>query len=850
MSCIGIDIGQQNAVVAIARRGGIDVLTNEVSKRLTACMVGFSGKERKLGEAALSGITSNLKNTVTGMKAIIGKRFHSEDIALEQELVGYKMIDVAGKVGIPVQYNDEEVVLTPERAMSMLMKCMQKIAELDQNGPVTDVVVSVPSYFTDAERHAMMDAANIAGLNCLRLINDITASALSYGIYKTDLPADKPTIVAFVDCGAMDTTVSIVSFVKGKLTVLATACDRHLGGRDFDMILAEHFAREWKEKHGIDAKSNKKAMYRLVTACEKTKKVLSANPQAPINIECFMEDIDVKGMMERKDMLEVGEPLLKKLDALMDEAFKGSGVKMEDISSVEICGGTVRIPAVQDRIAKFFSKERCSTTLNMDECVAKGCALQCAMLSPAFKVRDFSVNDITMYPIALSWSSSAGAETTKMEVDGDEGEEKPTTGSSTVVFSKFNAMPNTKMLTFYRKETFTLTASYDPSVPLPNGFLPKIAEFTVSDIPPRAPDESGKVEPAKIKVKLRLDLHGTLMLESAVAIEEQEVIEEVKPEAPPATPASAPPADGAAEPAADGAAPEGEAAATPPPAEGEAAPPPAEGEAAAVPPPEPEKKKSKKVKRVALSVAAKGSGITPQELMEAQEAEGNMTHLDKLLAATAEAMNALESAVYRYRDEISTRLSSYIAEPDKESLSSMLTKMEDWLYDEGFDAEKDVYDGKLKEITDQFKGPEERVKEAELRPEAFKALETAIELFAKFAASADEAYAHIAPEEKTKVGGEVAQAQAWLAETKAKLDGLAGTVDPPLKAAEISAKAAELDKICRPIMNTPKPTPMESEPTAAPAAEGEGVPAEGAPAAEAPAAAAAAGTDPDNMDVD
>merc|ERR1719482_2192544 len=227
----------------------------------------------------------------------------------------------------------------------MLMKCMQGIAELDQGGAeIRDVVISVPPYFTDAERHSMLDAASIAGLNCLRLMNDSTAAALSYGIYKTDLPADKPINVAFVDCGAMDTTVSIVSFMKGKLTVLATACDRHVGGRDFDMILAEHFAAEWKEKHKIDAKTSKKAMYRLVTAAEKTKKVLSANPQAPINIECFMDDIDVKGMMDRADMLSVAEPFLVKLDQLLAEAMTASGLAQEDINSVEVIGGTCRIP--------------------------------------------------------------------------------------------------------------------------------------------------------------------------------------------------------------------------------------------------------------------------------------------------------------------------------------------------------------------------------------------------------------------------------------------------------------------------------------------------------------------------
>jgi len=806
MSCIGIDIGQQNAVVAIARRGGIDVLTNEVSKRLTAAMVGFSGKERKLGEQALSGITSNLKNTITGMKAIVGKKFNCEDITTEADLVGFKMQDVAGKVGIPINYNDEQIMMTPERAMSMLLKCMQKIAEMDQNGPVTDVVLSVPAYFTDVERHAMLDAASIAGLNCLRLMNDVTAAALSYGIYKTDMPADTATHVAFVDCGSMDTTVSIVSFVKGKLTVLSTACDRHLGGRDFDMILAQHFAAEWKEKHKIDALSDKKAMYRLVTAAEKTKKVLSANPQAPINIESFMNDIDVKGMMQRDDMLTVAAPLLVKLDGILDEAFKASGLAMEDISSVEIIGGTSRIPAVQDRIATFFGKETCSKTLNMDEAVAKGCALQCAMLSPAFKVRDFSVNDVTMYPIALSWSSSGVAE--KMEVEGEgEGEAKAASGSSTVVFSKFNSVPNTKMLTFYRKETFSLAASYDPSVPLPLGFPSKLAEFTVADIPPRAANEDGTVDPAKIKVKLRLDIHGVLTLESAVAIEEQETIEEVKPEAPPA---------------------------------------------------EPEKKKSKKVKRIALSVTTKGQGITPTELMEAQEAEGNMQLQDNLIAATAAAMNDLESSIYKFRSDLSERLAKFISEPDKEKCGAKLTAMEDWLYDDGFDCEKSVYEAKTKEVKDMFTAADARCLESELRPDAFVELEKAIATYAGFAASADEAYAHIAAEEKQKVGAEVAQAQAWLSEMQTKLGELPGTEDPTTKAADISAKAAALAKACKPIMDTPKPLPMEPEPAPAadapPPLEGDAAPpADGeakAEGGEAPAEGAEGAKSKDDMDVD
>lgn len=842
MSCIGIDIGQKNAVVAIARRGGIDVLTNEVSNRLTACMVGFSGKERKLGEQALSGITSNLKNTITGMKAIIGKKFHSDDVQREIDLVGYPIVDVAGRVGCPVMYSDEEVMLTPERATAMLLKCMQGIAELDQNAPVTDVVVSVPSYFTDAERHAMLDATSIAGLNCLRLMNDSTAAALSYGIYKTDLPTDKAINVAFVDCGAMDTTVSIVSFVKGKLTVLATAYDRHLGGRDFDMILAEHFAAEWKEKHKIDAKSSKKAMYRLVTAAEKTKKILSANPQAPINIENFMDDIDVKGMMDRAEMLSVAEPLLVKLDGIMKEALEASGLTQDDLGTVEILGGSCRIPAVQDRISAFFQKPMCSKTLNFDECVAKGCALQCAMLSPAFKVRDFSVTDITLYPIALSWSGPSGESAEAMEVEDGDNEDgaKPASGAdgaakATVVFSKFNSVPITKMITLYRKDTFALTAAYDGSCKLPNGFPTKITEYTISDIPKIA-DADGKVDPTKVKVKLRLDIHGCLQLESAVAIEEQEIVEEVAPEPAPASDEKA--ADAAP---AEGAAPADEAAAA------------GEAEAAPTPPPEPEKKKTKKVKRIALTVASKGaSGITKQELVDAMEAEGNMALQDKKIAQTAEAMNALEAAVYRLRDDVSTRLGAFLAEPDKEKLSSMCTAMEDWLYDEGMDTEKSVYEAKLKELEEAFAEGNMREKEADMRSDAYRTLKDAIEKFSAFAASASEDYAHISTEDKQKVAGEAAQAQAWLADAQAKLDSLTKTEDPPIKVAEITAKASSLSSVCTPIVNTPKPLPVEPEPApeAAPAADApEDAAGDAAPTAEGDAPAPT-DSKPENMDVD
>jgi len=252
------------------------------------------------------------------------------------------------------------------------------------------------------------------------------------------------------------------------------------------------------------------------------------------------------------------------------------------------------------------------------------------------------------------------------------------------------------------------------------------------------------------------------------------------------------------------------------------------------------------VKRIALTVKSKGQGITPQELMEAQEEEGKMALLDKILAETAEAMNALEAAVYKYRDDLSEKYAAYFVEADKEKLQAMCTAMEDWLYDDGMDVDKNTYIAKHKEFTDAFAGGVGREKEAELRTDAYQELKNAIEKFSAFAASQSEDYAHISTEDKQKVAAECATAQAYLADTQAKLDALAKTEEPPIKAAEITAKASSLTSVCTPIMNTPKPLPKEPEPPppespAEGAAEADPAPPEG----EAPPA-----PKPDNMDVD
>lgn len=510
-----------------------------------------------MGEAAKSQITSNIKNTFTALKKIIGKRYASEAIQTELQYATYSIRDVAGDAQVQFQYADQQHTWRVERVMGMMLNHMRQIAEANNEGkPVTDCVISIPPYWTDCERQAMMQAAEIVGLNVLKLMHDTSAAALAYGIYKTELPDEaNANHVMIFDLGHGDTTVSICAFSKGKLVVKAVASET-VGARDLDMLVARHCAAQWKEKHKIDAFTSPKATFRLLTACEKLRKTLSTISHSTLAIECFMEDIDVQAKVERAEFEEWAEPWLNRIMACVDRCMQESGVPKEKLFSCEVIGGGSRIPCVAGALKNWLGREL-SRTLNADEAVARGLALQGAMLSPAFRVRDFSINEVNLYPITVSWANSAGeaagAEAVSMETDdAPEGGVSSGAGAGgSEVFTKMNSMPCTKMLTLWRSTTFALAASYAEGAGVPPGTPSKIADFTVTGLPlaSKAGKENGEAK-SKVKVKLRLDGNGMLVVESAQAIDEKEV--EVWEDAP--TPAAAPAAAAAeAAPAAEGA---------------------------------------------------------------------------------------------------------------------------------------------------------------------------------------------------------------------------------------------------------------------------------------------------------
>ncbi|XP_054248428.1 heat shock 70 kDa protein 4L isoform X4 [Indicator indicator] len=760
MSVVGIDLGFLNCYIGVARSGGIETIANEYSDRCTPACISLGSKTRAIGNAAKSQIVTNVKNTLHGFKKLHGRAFEDPYIQAERAKLPYELQKMPnGSVGVKVRYLDEERQFAIEQITGMLLAKLKETSESALKKPVADCVISVPSFFTDAERRSVMAAAQIAGLNCLKLMNETTAVALAYGIYKQDLPAleEKPRNVVFVDMGHSAYQVSICAFNKGKLKVLATTFDPFVGGRNFDEALVDYFSEEFRTKYKLNVKENPRALLRLYQECEKLKKLMSANASdLPLNIECFMNDLDVSSKMNRAQFEQLCAALLSRVEPPLRAAMDQAKLQREDIYSIEIVGGATRIPAVKEQISNFFCKE-ISTTLNADEAVARGCALQCAILSPAFKVREFSITDVVPYSITLRWKSSYEEGTGECEV-----------------FSKNHAAPFSKVITFHKKEPFDLEAYYTHphEVPYPDS---RIGRFTIQNVGPQHDGDNSKV-----KVKVRVNIHGLFSVANASIIERQNV-EGDHNDIPMDTESSSK-SQGRDEELA---------------ASGDKQDHPAQPKAKA------------KVKSIDLPIQASLYRQLGQDLINCYiENEGKMMMQDKLEKERNDAKNAVEEYVYDFRDKLCGVFEKFITEEDSNKLTLMLEDTENWLYEDGEDQPKQVYMDKLQELKKFGQPIQERYMEHEERPKVLNELGKKIQLLMKAVEAyknKDEKYDHLDPAEMEKVEKYVNEAMNWLNSKMNAQNKLSLTQDPVVKVAEIMSKSKELDSFCNPIIYKPKP---------------------------------------------
>ena len=573
------------------------------------------------------------------LKRLAGRSLSDPDVQIEQEFVSAPLVDIKGQVGAEVTYLGKKERYTATQLVSMYLSKVKATASAELKLPVTDLVMSVPAWFTDIQRRALMDAAEIAGLKLLRLMNDTTAAALGYGITKLDLPTaeEKPRRVAFIDIGHSNYTCSIVEFRKGELSVKSTAYDRHFGGRDFDKALVEHFATEFKEKYKIDIKSNPKAVVRVQAGAEKLKKILSANQQAPLNIESLMNDVDVSTMMTRQDLEALVEPLLKRVHIPLEQALSEAKLTKEDIDIIELVGGCTRVPALKDRIQAFFGKPL-SFTLNQDEAIARGCAFSCAILSPVFRVRDFAIHDIVNYPIEFTWEKSPDI---------------PDEDTSLTVFQRGGVMPSTKILTFYRKEAFQLEAKYAKPEQLPGKTNPWIGQFSVKGVKADSKDDF-----MICKLKARLNLHGILNVESGYYVEDVEVEEPIPEEK----------KDEKKEKDAEVSQVSKGLKSI------------ANAFNKAMDTDTVDKPKTRKVKKQVrkgdLPISAGTSSLDEASKLTAAESESAMIMEDKLVADTEEKKNELETYIYEMRNKIDDQYSEFASDDEKTKLKAKLEASE------------------------------------------------------------------------------------------------------------------------------------------------------------------------------
>jgi len=787
MSVVGIDFGNTNAVIAAAGRGGVDVVLNGNSNRLNPCMVGF-GESRAMGETAGVKASSNYKNTIKNMKLLVGLAFDDPRAQAEMKRVPFKCVPLkrAGggpdSIGVSVNHNSEDMTISIEAVAGMIIKHMGSIAAPKdaegKNGLPNDWVITIPGYYTDAQRRALLVGCEISGVKgVLRLMHENTATALAYGIFKDirkEFTKDAPSNVMFIDMGDSSYSASIVSYEPGKLTVKSAQYDQDLGGREFGQIVAQWIGAKFEEKYKgkLSGKpmERPKIVLKLLSAAEKAKKTLSPTgvKEARINIECLMDDYDFSIILKAEEYEAMCAPLIARLKAPIERALAEAKVQPSDLASVEIVGGSTRVGFVKRTLAGILgldveaTNNGLSTTMNADEAIARGAALQSAILSPRFKVLPYEIIEYNPYPVKIAWDGEATAgQQEGVEVEGDaEGSEMPT--NSVVMFDRGSNFPCVRRVTLRRSGEFLVTASYDDSSSkynFPEGASRDIVTFKV-----KAPE--GKEN--KVRVNVKQDIHGSILLSSA------QLVEEIVEEEPAMT-------DG--DEAKDN-----------------------EGK-------EEEKvEKKKKIKKTLLEYSESRSIEWVQaEIDKGFEAEVAMTNTDRIVKETADMRNELESYIYDTRDKIISvrQLANYCTEEEKSTFEAALQTLENWLYEDGFDATKSVYSDKLSGLRKMGDPIEFRQREAAGRPNAIAVLKRTVEKYTTWlnTSEGEELCAHITHEEFSKCHDKCDEVSSWMYDMMDKQGSVPIHGNPVVTIAEFNAKSQELTNTVSPIMHKPKPKP-------------------------------------------
>jgi heat shock protein 1/8 len=411
---IGIDLGTTTSCVAVWIGDKVEVIPDhQTGSRIIPSYVSFTNEEKLVGDAAKNLSTMYPKTTLYDIKRLIGRKYDEQHVQDDKKLWSF---DVSGdennKPVINVDYKDEKHKFYPEQISAMVLTRLKETAEAYLGHPVKKAVITVPAYFNDSQRQATKDACVISGMECLRIINEPTAAAIAYGL---DKKTDKESTILVFDEGGGTHDLSVLTIDGGIFEVKSTAGDTHLGGSDIDNLIVDYLCDDIKKKHKKDVKSNPKALKRLNIAAERAKKNLSSSTVANIEVESLIDGIDYATTLSRAKFEQLADSFFSKSMEPISKVLGDAKISKGDIDEIVLVGGTTRIPKIQELLSNYFNGKQLNKSLNPDEAVAIGAAIQCASLTGQgnSKTNDLLLLDVA--PLSLGIETSGGVMTKIIE---------------------------------------------------------------------------------------------------------------------------------------------------------------------------------------------------------------------------------------------------------------------------------------------------------------------------------------------------------------------------------------------------------------------------------------------------